>query len=328
MTVLELEEVTKTFQRGSGPIINAVNGVSLTLAAGETLALIGESGSGKSTLGRVALGLLPASSGTVRVDGVELGGLSPKELRLTRPRMQIVFQEPYQSLNPRRKIGQIVREPLDIHATDMSQSERRARVHETLEQVGLPQTVLNVYPRALSGGMQQRVGIARAIVTRPKLVVLDEPTSSLDLSIRAQILNLLTDLQKQFGLAYLFISHDIATVRHISERVAVMYLGRFVEVGRSDEVLENPRHPYTKALMSAGLSPDPSERTEYFPLAGEIPDPSRMPSGCVLSGRCPLEVDDCRKAPVPLHLVEEHRGVACIVDPGYERSEVTSGLVD
>lgn len=328
MTVLELEEVTKSFQRGNGPVINAVNGVSLTLEAGETLALIGESGSGKSTLGRVALGLIPATKGTVRVDGIELGGLSPKELRAMRPRMQIVFQEPYQSLNPRRKIGQIIGEPLAIHATDMSMVDRRRRVSETLEQVGLPETVLGLYPRALSGGMQQRVGIARAIVTRPKLVVLDEPTSSLDLSIRAQILNLLTDLQREFGLSYLFISHDIATVRHISERVAVMYLGRFVEVGRSDEVLEAPRHPYTKALMSAGLSPDPNERTEYFPLKGEIPDPSRMPSGCVLSGRCPLEVDECRTAPVPLHLVEEHRAVACIVDPGYSRSEVTSGIVD
>jgi len=327
VTVLELDEVTKTFQRGNGPIINAVNGVSLTLEAGETMALIGESGSGKSTLGRIALGLIPATQGKVRVDGIELGGLTPKELRAMRPRMQIVFQEPYQSLNPRRKVGHIVAEPLDIHATDMSPRERRMRVLETLEQVGLPQTVLGLYPRALSGGMQQRVGIARAIVTRPKLVVLDEPTSSLDLSIRAQILNLLTDLQKQFGLSYLFISHDIATVRHISERVAVMYLGRFVEVGRSDEVLETPRHPYTKALMSAGLSPDPNQRSEYFPLEGEIPDPTRMPPGCVLSGRCPLEVDECRVATVPLHLVEEHRAVACIVDPGYARATETSGVV-
>lgn len=257
MPLLRLENVHKRYQRGNGPVVRAVDGVSLHLEQGETLALIGESGSGKSTIGRIALGLIEATEGLVEFEGRRLDTLSREELRRLRPRMQIVFQEPLQSLNPRRTVGDTVTEPLVIHRLAATRAERTEQLRQTMDQVGLPFELANRYPRALSGGQQQRVGIARAIVTRPSLIVLDEPTSSLDLSVRAQILNLLDGLRETHGLSYLFISHDIATVRYISQRVAVMYLGRIVELGPVDEVMERPAHPYTRALLSATLSPDP-----------------------------------------------------------------------
>jgi ABC-type oligopeptide transport system ATPase subunit len=264
MTLLELDNVTKTFQRGSGPKVHAVRGISFSLNAGETLAIIGESGSGKSTAGRLAIGLLPVSGGEVRFEGTALGKLAPRELRALRPHMQAVFQEPFQSLNPRMRIIDIVEEPLIIHHKELSRRERRDKAFETLSHVGLPPEVAFVYPRVLSGGQQQRVGIARALVTQPKLVILDEPTSSLDLSVRAQILGLLKRLQDELQLAYLFISHDISTVEYMSDRVAVMHRGQFVEVGRADEVLINPKDDYTKALLSARLSVVPGELEPYI----------------------------------------------------------------
>ena len=263
MALLELKDVTKVFQRRGGPKVNAVDGVSFTLDPGETLAIIGESGSGKSTTGRLAIGLLPKSGGEVVLNGKELGTLTPAELRALRPHMQIVFQEPFQSLNPRMRILDIIQEPLNIHHRELSGKERRQRALDTLALVGLAAETAVVYPRVLSGGQQQRVGIARALVTRPQLIVLDEPTSSLDLSIRAQILTLLRDLQKELNLAFLFISHDISTVEYMSDRVAVMYRGKFVEVGKADEVLNNPQHPYTKELLSARLSVVPGELETY-----------------------------------------------------------------
>ena len=262
MTLLELDDVTKTFQRRSGPKVHAVDGVSLSLERGETLAIIGESGSGKSTLGRLALGLIPLTSGDVRFEGTSLLSLSPLEMRRLRPSMQIVFQEPFQSLNPRMRIIDIVEEPLTIHGLGLKRAERRRRALDTLVQVGLSAEKAFVYPRVLSGGQQQRVGIARALVTHPKLVILDEPTSSLDLSIRAQILTLLRRLQEELQLAYLFISHDISTVEYISDRVVVMNRGKLVEMGLTAEVLTNPQEDYTKTLLSARLSVEPPSSAE------------------------------------------------------------------
>jgi oligopeptide/dipeptide ABC transporter ATP-binding protein len=316
MPLLKLENIQKQYKRGNGPIVHAVNGVSLHVDHGETLAVIGESGSGKSTIGRIALGLVDPSAGTVEFDGHRLDTMSGKELRRLRPSMQTVFQEPFQSLNPRRTVGDTITEPLIIHRMASSRADLRERLKQTLDQVGLPHELADRYPQALSGGQQQRVGIARAIVTRPKLIVLDEPTSSLDLSVRAQILNLLGDLRDKHSLSYLFISHDIATVRHISQRVAVMYLGQVVEIGPVADVMDRPQHPYTRALLSATLSPDPDiSPPPYEPLQGELPDPTELPSGCFLFSRCALATPECAAAPVPLHSVDSEHEVACIKVP-------------
>jgi ABC-type glutathione transport system ATPase component len=243
--------------------------VSLHIEAGETLAVIGESGSGKSTLGRVALRLLELDAGVVRFEGVELNTLTPQEMRAKRADMQVVFQEPYESLNPRMSIGAIVAEPVQIHQAYLGKKAIRVRVLETLERVGLPTSVLSRLPGELSGGQQQRVGVARAIVSAPKFVVLDEPTSSLDLSIRAQILDLLADIQADLGLAYLFVSHDMHTVERVSDRIAVMYLGEIVETARTSDLFQSPQHPYTRTLLSARLSHDPRERHAYQSFAGD-----------------------------------------------------------
>ncbi|HLU43830.1 MAG TPA: ABC transporter ATP-binding protein [Natronosporangium sp.] len=311
MPLLEVIGLKHVFHRGSKPPVYAVNDVSFTVDAGETLALIGESGSGKSTVGRLVLGLLHSTSGQVIFGGRPMKSLSKSELRRLRAKLQVVFQEPFESLNPRMRVGAIVEEPLRIH-TSMSAQERRSRVVETLERVGLGEQYLDRFPRQLSGGQQQRVGIARAIVTRPSLVVLDEPTSSLDVSVRAQTLQLLGELQRELGIGYVFISHDIHTVSHFSHRVAVMYLGMIVETGPTREVLSNPRHPYTRALLSAALSLDPNEKRPHFPLRGEIPSPTQLPTGCPLTGRCPVEQPECGIAPVAHQPVGEGHTAACI----------------
>jgi ABC-type oligopeptide transport system ATPase subunit len=271
MPLVEVEDARKTFasrHRGGEPV-QALRGVSLHIEAGETLAVIGESGSGKSTLGRVALRLLELDAGVVRFDGVELNTLTPAEMRAKRADMQVVFQEPYESLNPRMSIGSIVAEPLQIHQAYLGKKATRVRVLETLERVGLPTSVISRLPGELSGGQQQRVGVARAIVSAPKFVVLDEPTSSLDLSIRAQILDLLAGLQAELGLAYLFVSHDMHTVERVSDRIAVMYLGEIVETARTADLFRNPNHPYTRTLLSARLSHDPREKHAYQSFAGD-----------------------------------------------------------
>ena len=311
MPLLEVTDLRHVFQRGSKPPVYAVNGVSFTVAAGETLALIGESGSGKSTVGRLVLGLLEPTAGEVRFQDQSLRALSKRELRALRAKLQVVFQEPFESLNPRMRVGAIVEEPLRIH-TRLPADQRRARVLETLARVGLGPEYLDRFPRQLSGGQQQRVGIARAIVTRPSLVVLDEPTSSLDVSVRAQTLRLLGELQRDLGIGYVFISHDIHTVSHFCHRVAVMYLGMIVETGPTREVLDRPRHPYTKSLLSAALSLDPAETRPHFPLHGEIPSPTELPTGCPLVGRCPVELPECATAPVPHQPVGEGHTAACI----------------
>ena len=271
MSLVEVHDIHRTFpsrQRGGDPV-HALRGVSLTVEEGETLAVIGESGSGKSTLGRAELRLLDVDSGTVSFDGKELGAMNHKQLRAQRAEMQVVFQEPYESLNPRMSIGAIVAEPLQIHRPELGTTETRRLVRRVIERVGLPAGIASRLPGELSGGQQQRVGVARATVSRPRFVVLDEPTSSLDLSIRAQILMLLAELQEDLGLAYLFVSHDMHTVEWVSDRVAVMYLGEFVETGPTPELFATPQHPYTRTLLSARLSADPRERHAYRAFPGD-----------------------------------------------------------
>jgi ABC-type oligopeptide transport system ATPase subunit len=271
MSLVEVEGAHKTFaarHRGGEPV-QALRNVSLTIEAGETLAVIGESGSGKSTLGRAVLRLLELDSGVVRFDGADITDLAPAQMRAKRADMQVVFQEPYESLNPRMSIGSIVAEPLQIHQRHIGAKATRARVLDTLERVGLPAGVAPRLPGELSGGQQQRVGVARAIVSEPKFVVLDEPTSSLDLSIRAQILALLADLQSELGLAYLFVSHDMHTVEKVSDRIAVMYLGEIVETASTLDLFRNPQHDYTRTLLSARLSADPREKHAYKSFAGD-----------------------------------------------------------
>lgn len=312
MPLLRVDNVHKSFRRRGGASIHAVNGVSLAIEAGETVGLIGESGSGKSTLGRLVLGLLTPDTGRVEFDGRNLAMLKATQLRRLRSQLQVIFQEPLELLDPRMRVSAIVEELLIIHRRDLGRAQRRDCVMETLALVGLDPVHATRYPGELSGGQQQRVGIARAIVARPRFIVLDEPTSSLDLSVRASILDLLGRLQRELGLSYLFISHDIATVRHFCSRTAVMYLGRIVEVGATSSVLVRPRHPYTRALLSATLSPDPEERTEHMPLRGDMPSPSTLPAGCPLVGRCPIEIAACSRSPVALTRVADDQEVACI----------------
>ena len=312
MSLLSIDNATKTFRRGKGPIVHAVNGISLDIAEGETYGLIGESGSGKSTVGRLALGLLEADEGTIRFEGKLLSGLRREERRKLRSRMTVVFQEPYEALNPRMTVGSIVAEPVAIQGLEDSRRAVRARVVRALESVQLEPSLAGRHPRDLSGGQQQRVGIARAIITQPRFIVLDEPTSSLDVSVQAQILILLAELQAEYGLAYLFISHDIHTVEWISDRISIMYLGQIFETGPRERLFEDPQHPYTRALLSARLSSDPNVEIPRFLLGREIPSPTRLPPGCFLSGRCPIEIDECSQAPVPLEPVGADHEVACI----------------
>ncbi len=271
MSLVEVDRISKTFapRQRSGEPVHALQGVSLRIEAGETLAVIGESGSGKSTLGRAVLRLLDVDEGTVVFDGTDLGTLAPKPLRAQRANMQIVFQEPYESLNPRLPVGAVVAEPLEIHEPQLGRSEVRRQVVATLDRVGLTQDFADRLPGELSGGQQQRVGIARAIISEPSFMVLDEPTSSLDLSIRAQVLDLLADLQKSFGMAYLFVSHDMHTVEWVSDRIAVMYRGEIVETATTADLFASPQHPYTETLLSARLSADPRERHAYKAFAGD-----------------------------------------------------------
>jgi oligopeptide/dipeptide ABC transporter ATP-binding protein len=310
--LVRVEGLKKRFIRPSGEPVHAVNDVSFTLDEGETLGIIGESGSGKSTVGRLVLRLLEADEGLIEIDGIDVRSLDTKGLRRMRSRMSVVFQEPYESLNPRMRVGDIVAEPIQIHHPELSKQDVRDRVTRVLEDVGLDPQYAERLPRAMSGGQQQRVGIARALSTRPKLIVLDEPTSSLDLSVQAQILEILHDLQQQFGLSYLYISHNLSTVNFIAHRVAVMYLGEFREMGTLDRVIGSPRDPYTQSLLSAFLEPDPTVSREQQVLQGEIPDPTRLPQGCFLYGRCPVRIDACKQPGLPLRSVAEGHLVRCI----------------
>lgn len=312
MELIQLDDIWKVFQSDSGPQVHAVNGVSLSIFPGETYGLIGESGSGKSTLGRILLGLLRPDKGTVRFEGRDLLTLSKQEQRDLRSQISVVFQEPYESLNPRMTVDNLISEPLLIQGGARGSVQIKRKIDEVLEKVNLDHGLKKRYPRELSGGQQQRVGIARAIITDPRLMVLDEPTSSLDVSVRAQILTLLSSLQEDLGVAYLFISHDIHTVEWISQRIGIMYLGCILETGSTSAIFANPAHPYTKALISSRLSTDPSESSERQRLKSEIPSSTVLPTGCTLCGRCPIEIESCSQGPVAFRDISSDHRVACI----------------
>lgn len=297
---------------GTRRVLQAVAGVDFDLAPGETLGIVGESGCGKSTLARAILRLVPASGGTVHFDGTELLTLSAAKMRAQRRNLQIIFQDPLASLDPRMTVGEIIDEPLRALLPEMTRAERRDRVRAMMDRVGLQPQHLNRYPHEFSGGQAQRIGIARALVVEPKLVVCDEPVSSLDVSIKSQIINLLQDLQQDFGLSLLFIAHDLASVRHISHRVLVLYLGRVMELAERDALYAAPRHPYTRALLAAvpDLDPERARAHPVVPLAGEPPSPVSPPSGCVFRTRCPIAEPRCAVAVPTLRDVGGH-DVAC-----------------
>ena len=314
--LLALDNVTKHFVvRRSlvgvpSAVVRAVDGVSFTVAAGETLALVGESGCGKSTVGRLALRLIEPTAGNVRFDGRDLATLSGASLRRARAGAQLIFQDPYSSLNPRMTVGEMLAEPLLLH-TDLSAVSRRERVAELLRVVGLKSEHAQRYPHEFSGGQRQRIAIARALAVEPKLIICDEPVSALDVSIRSQILNLLKDLQQRLGLAYVFISHDLAVVKHIATRVAVMYLGRIVESAACDEIFAEPRHPYTQALLSAVPVLSTRERRQRRILPGDPPSPLDPPPGCHLHPRCAHAQEICRSARPELAATGDVHATAC-----------------
>ncbi len=312
--------------------IRAVDGISFEIHKGETLGLVGESGSGKSTTGRVILALDEPSGGHISFEGSDLAKMTARELRRARQRMQVVFQDPYASLNPRMRIGKAIREPLDIHNIGVPK-DRDKRVCELLEMVGLDSSHATRFPREFSGGQRQRIGIARALATNPSFIVADEPISALDVSIQAQIVNLLADLKEKLGLTYLFIAHDLSMVRHLSDRVGVMYLGRIVEMGRSDDVFTRPLHPYTRALIDSMPVPDPAlaSGTSTLPPRGEIPDPSAPPAGCNFRPRCPLATSLCQQEEPALRAIGpkgEIRQVACHHAESIEQLAADKGQIE
>jgi oligopeptide/dipeptide ABC transporter ATP-binding protein len=318
--LLEVRDLVKDFEIGGGlgrprMRLRAVDGVSFTIHRGETLGLVGESGCGKTTTGRCILQLERPTSGSIEFEGRELTGLGDADMRWVRRRMQVIFQDPYSSLNPRMTVGQIVEEPLVVHRIVSGDAARAARVRQLLFQVGLLPQHARRYPHELSGGQRQRVGIARALAMEPSLIVCDEPVSALDVSIQAQIINLLEDLQTELGLTYLFVAHDLSVVRHISDRVAVMYLGRIVELADRKALYDEPLHPYTKALLSAVPIPDPEleARRERIVVRGEVPSPLHPPSGCVFHPRCPIAVDRCASAVPPLRELRPGHWAACLL---------------
>lgn len=315
-TLLEVKGLKKYFPIRAGLLgktqgyVKAVDDVSFAVHEGETLGIVGESGCGKSTTGRSIIRLLEPTAGDVIFKGQNLTGLKGEELRKMRRDLQIVFQDPYASLNPRMTIGAILEEPLKIHGL-ANATERKQRVKELLEIVGLTEHHYNRYPHEFSGGQRQRIGIARALITKPKLIVADEPVSALDVSIQSQILNLMKDLQEQFQLTYLFISHDLSVVRHISDRVGVMYLGRMVELAPKHELYANPQHPYTQALLSAVPHPDPREVRERIILTGDVPSPANPPTGCAFHTRCHACMEICKTDRPELKQTAEGHWVAC-----------------
>lgn len=316
MPLLEVDDLTRHFRVGGGSLfgrtahVRAVDGVRFELNRGETLGLVGESGCGKSTAGRLVLGIDNPTSGVVRFEGRPLDDLSISEWRRLRCDMQMIFQDPYGSLDPRISIATQIREPLDIHDIGAA-ADRNTQVDDMLDAVGLPRAVRDRFPHELSGGQQQRVVIARALILQPKLIVCDEPVSALDVSVQAQVVNLLNELQERFNLAYLFISHDLGIVRHICERVAVMYVGQIVEMADRRSLFEQPLHPYSRALISAIPIPDPEATREKLLLQGDPPSPISVPSGCRFHTRCPFAEDKCRTEEPELRDIAPGRTVAC-----------------
>lgn len=316
--LLEVRDLAKHFTIGKSRlkkntrVLRAVDGVSFSVPKGQTLSLVGESGCGKTTTGRLVLHLIEPTSGQVTFDGVPLETLSRNGLRSMRTRMQIIFQDPFSSLNPRMSVRATIEEALKIHNIG-TPADRQERVFELLELVGLPAESAGRYPHEFSGGQRQRIGIARALAVEPELIVADEPVSALDVSIQAQILNLLKDLQEKLGLTYLFIGHDLSVVRHFSDQIAVMYLGRIVEIGSVDDVFDNPVHPYTKALLGAIPISHPDQRAKRAVLQGQVPSPIDPPPGCHFSPRCPDATEECRRVEPKAVNVSDDRTVACHV---------------
>ena len=324
--LLEVQNLKMYFPVTSGVIfqrtvahIKAVDDVSFSVRRGETLGLVGESGCGKTTTGRCILQLYRPTEGRIVFEGRELTSISPKDMRAMRREMQVIFQDPYSSLNPRMTAGQIVGEPLVVHKLVHGRAEHRERVAELLQNVGLNPYMADRFPHEFSGGQRQRIGVARALSVGPKFIVADEPVSALDVSIQAQIVNLLEDLQEQHGLTYLFIAHDLSVVRHISDRVGVMYLGHIVELAERNEIYVDPLHPYTQALLSAVPIPDPvvDAQRERIILTGEVPSPLNPPTGCVFHPRCPIATDECTQIVPQMREVQSGHWAACIKAPGY-----------
>jgi len=323
--LIEVRHLVKHFPiENSDDVVKAVDGVSFDIFSGETLGLVGESGCGKSTVGKCLLRLYEPSSGEVLFEGQNLVGLPNKEMQLLRREMQIIFQDPYASLNPRLSILSTVSEPLKIHGIG-NKTEQRERTGDLLKKVGLDPNYMHRYPHEFSGGQRQRIGIARALALNPKLIICDEPVSALDVSVQAQVVNLLQDLQAEFGLTYLFISHGLAVVEHISQRVAVMYLGKIVEIAEGRELYDNPLHPYTKALLSAIPIPDPKQKRERIILTGDVPTPINPPSGCRFRTRCPWAIEDCAKVVPELREIKPDHFAACIRVEGYDSAPAKLG---
>lgn len=318
--LVKVKNLVKYFPvENSDDVVRAVDDVSFDIFAGETLGLVGESGCGKSTVGRCLLRLHEPTSGSVSFEGQEIIGLPNREMQKLRREMQIIFQDPYASLNPRLSILSIVSEPLKIHGIG-NKSEQKDRVADLLSKVGLDPEYMHRYPHEFSGGQRQRLGIARALALNPKLIIADEPVSALDVSVQAQVVNLLQDLQAEFGLTYLFISHGLAVVEHISNRVAVMYLGKIVEIAEAKELYELPLHPYTKALLSAIPIPDPKQKRERIVLKGDVPTPINPPSGCRFRTRCPIAIPECAEKVPELREITKGHSAACIRIEGYENA--------
>jgi len=318
--LLEVKGLQMHFPVTEGIVINrrvgevkAVDGINFWVHRGETLGLVGESGCGKTTTGRCILRLERPTAGQILFDGVDIAKAERKDLLALRRRIQVIFQDPYSSLNPRMKVGEIIAEPIMVHGIERNGGRRSARIRELLSVCGLDPKFADRYPHEMSGGQRQRVGIARALALEPEFIVCDEAVSALDVSIQAQVINLLEDLRERFGLTYLFIAHDLSVVRHLCQRVAVMYLGRIVELAACDELFDNPLHPYTQALLAAVPVPDPSvEATRQFqPVKGEVPSPINPPSGCVFHPRCPIAVESCRLVRPELREVRPQHWVAC-----------------
>lgn len=317
------------FRRHVGDI-KAVDDISLDIFESETLGLVGESGCGKSTAGRAIISLYDLTDGSVKIDGVDLAKMDSSDLRAMRPKMQMIFQDPQASLNPRMTVAGIIGEPLVEHLS-LSSSERQARIYELMDAVGLNRAFAERYPHEFSGGQRQRIGIARALALNPKFIVCDEPIAALDVSIQAQVVNLLEDLQKQFGLTYLFISHDLSMVRHIADRVAVMYLGKIVELAPRDKLYAQPLHPYTQALLSAVPEPDPASEKErrHIILKGDVPSPANAPVGCNFCTRCPRVQDICREIDPEFREIAPGQFAAChfVEDTTKPTGENTAGTI-